>query len=223
MPPSTTEPPVHAVIFDINVYMDVCRLLGPGFVWDDVVAKVAQYKNQPGTHRNPEVNSLRAIAICTSGTFCDGVPLHVWFSDLMEATLLVKLTQPVKGPTKEKSGLGWSREDAEQVLRELVKPLLEVTEGAYTEHTTVEGHPPLEHEDAQVWTAARYAGHEDELPPRRWMVTNDVRVCQADRATLPGVVRIDPAGFWTIVHKRRALDFRAKMAPKHPGSTTPAP
>ena len=69
------------MVFDCNIYLDAARVLGAPFTWDAFDSRVAQVSKAAVPHPfDSMLDSLRAIALCTSGRFAGNETLEVWTS-----------------------------------------------------------------------------------------------------------------------------------------------
>jgi hypothetical protein len=208
-------PDLHAVTYDVNIYLDVAELLGPPFSWDKVRAFMA--KNSGLTlphHPDRRVDSVHAIAVAMSGMFVRPEPLEVWSSNHIADLVELKASQPRDGATAELRGLGWTATDARDLLIDFHDDLIfEMSGGGLVDLVGIDGRPPLSHEDACVFTTAAEAAADTIPPPHRYCVTRDERF---RNATLPDrALVLFPHEFVAMVHKsRRAMSIRAlRQAP----------
>ncbi|GLY02378.1 hypothetical protein [Actinoplanes sp. NBRC 101535] len=103
------EPDLHTVVFDLNILLDVADLLGPPFTWDKFRDAAARHSQAPVPNRaDSRVDSLRAVALTTTGRFAGPELLEVWTSDHIADLLVLKARQPRDGAIAETRGLGWS-------------------------------------------------------------------------------------------------------------------
>lgn len=97
--PNGIESQRHAVVFDCNVYLDVARLIGPPFSWEKFSATTAKIARDGVPHpRDASFDSLRAVALSTSGRFAAGEVLEVWTNDHIER-LVDLIAQSRRPPT----------------------------------------------------------------------------------------------------------------------------
>lgn len=201
---------VHAVVFDVNVYLDVAGLLGPPFSWEKFQELAAQTSVAPlPNHGDRRVDSLRAIAACSGGRFAGQDRLEVWTSDHIDRLVELKATQPLVGDRAEDRGLGWSSDDAQNLLVDLVDELVyEKTEGGSVALVGIEGRPPLDHEDACVFTTAVGAAGDIVPPSIKYCVTRDANFRTAEGLN-PNVTVLYPYEFVQLVRRsRRMLAFQ---------------
>lgn len=165
----------HAVVFDVNVYLDVAELVGPPFTWQAFNALAISHKDSPLPNSDQRVDSLRAIAVSMSGKFVGPQPLEIWTSDHIDVLVELKAGQPRAADTAEGRGLGWSVADARGLLAGFVDDLVyDMTNGGTVgEITRADGTPPLSHEDGCVYTTARCAAPDEEEYYHRYLVTCD--------------------------------------------------
>jgi hypothetical protein len=200
VPSETGDPTV--VVFDVNVYLDIARLVGSPFTWAKFDTHSAQLMPLPVPNSSDErVDSLRSVAYCRQGKVIDGEPIEVWTSDNVDETLVHKAMQPATHPDPYLRGLGWSQPDALNLLETLVRDLVHETGGDSLGQ--LQGHgwsPPLaDHEDGYVYETAYRAGDIEVMP--RICVTRDG---EFRSAALP--LRVDvmyPDEFVNYIRKAR--------------------
>ncbi|GAA2542280.1 hypothetical protein GCM10010435_07350 [Winogradskya consettensis] len=160
------------------------------------------------------MDSLRAVAVTTTGRFAGPDLLQVWSSDHIDRLLVNKAQQPRNGATAESRGLGWSPADANALLTDFLDELVyDMTGGGRVEIVGVSGNPPLDHEDARVYTTAMRAAADATLPSIKYCVTRDREFrCAKD---LDGHVEIlYPDEFLTLVRRSRAALAVGGMRPR---------
>jgi hypothetical protein len=201
--------PCHAVVFDVNVYLDAAELLGPPFTWEKFATAAAKYRASPLKCQDRRIDSLRAIAVATSGKFTAHVPLQVWTSDHIDNLVALKAGQPKDGGCPEDFGLGWSPDDAAALVDDLVWDLVydKSGGGACRNIEIPYGSPPLSHEDGIVYRTAEQCGDQHAI---KYCVTNDRPFRIAD---LPGDITVLYAYEWVDLVRRS----RAKIAMPRPG------
>lgn len=209
--PDSEYADLHTVVFDVNVYLDVARLVGAPFSWEKFELAAAQFTGSPVPNvRDRRADSLRAISFCLEGRFAGKDRIQVWTSHHIDELVRLKACQPTDGPTPEESGLGWSEDDAYGLLEDLVHDVVfDKTEGGLATYVGVDGHPPLSHEDACVFTTAQAAAVDEAPPSIKYCVTRDRRFRNAtgldDR-----VLRLYPSEFVEMtLRSRRAVAMRA--------------
>ena len=209
-----TAPTTHVVVFDVNVYLDVARLLGPPFTWEAFQEAAARLGGTSKPGRNRREDSLRAISVCTSGKFAGRQQLQVWTSAHIDALVRLKAHQ-ADDPAlyDEDRGLGWSLDDSQGLVDDLIWTVVEQSHGDTVGIVMPRNNPPLDHEDGLVYAAARECADADVLC-ERWCVTNDAGFL---RASLPEYVRVvSPEVFLrTVISARTAISTRA-MRPMPP-------
>jgi hypothetical protein len=164
----------HAVVFDCNVYLDVARLIGPPFSWEKLSSAAAKLTRIAVPHpTDPAHDSLRAIAMCTSGKFAGEEVLEVWTNSHIDKVVRGKAQQPTTpNPVTGYRGLGWSHEHAQALVDELIGTLIGLSNGGTLGAHHPDGNPPLDHEDGMVYGACRSLSGEDPLC-RIYCVTRD--------------------------------------------------
>lgn len=199
----------------MNVLLDVAGLLGPPFSWVKFADAAARNNAAPVPNRaDRRVDSLKAVAVTRSGRFAGPELLEVWSSAHIDELLVRKATQPTGGTTPEVRGLGWSDEDAEALLHDFLYDLIfDLTGGGLVELDGVEGHPPLDHEDACVFSTALQAADDATPPSVKYCVTRDREFRQATRLN-PNVLVLYPDEFVHLVQRsRRALAMKRLIPP----------
>lgn len=172
----------HVIVFDVNVYLDVAELLGAPFTWDKFSEAAARLIDEPVPHpRRAAVDSLKAIASCTSGMFVPGEPLHVYTSDHIERMVHGKAMQsPTPDPSTGYRGLGWSAAAADTLVDYLIAGVVQKSHGGRAVVDVPDGNPPLDHEDGMVFGACRKLAGDDPLC-RSYCVTRDKPFIEASR------------------------------------------
>lgn len=206
----------HVVIFDCNVYLDVARLLGAPYAQADFDRAVARLVREPVPHpTNWLYDSLRAIALCTSGKFAGSEPLEVWTSDHIDRMVRIQAMRPVEpDPETGFHGLGWSAEDAEVLVERLVYGIVDASGGDTVGATFPDSEPPLDHEDGLVFGACRSLAGDDPLC-NVYCVTNDggfLADYRAGRLSSHTYV-LAPAEFLSLVRLARAAASIQRMPP----------
>lgn len=191
----------HAVVFDCNVYLDVAQLLGEPYSLKAFNKRVAQVGRDPLPHSNSKIDSLRALAVCTSGTFAGAETLEVWTSDHIDRMVRNKAMHPTtKDPATGFRGLGWSQASADALVNDLVYGVVGASGGGTIGHAFPDGEPPLDH-----YGACREVMRADALC-RTYCVTNDQGfLTDAREGRLPGhTIVLAPARFVALVRGARA-------------------
>jgi hypothetical protein len=210
------EPDLHTVVFDVNVLLDVAELLGPPFAWDKFRdAAVEHGAASVPNLADRRIDSLKAVALTQSGRFAGPDLLQVWSSSHIDRLLVRKAVQSRGGDTPETRGLGWSREDADGLLHDFLYDLIfEATDGGRVELDGVDGHPPLDHEDACVFTTALQAAADATPPSIKYCVTRDRRFRNAHHLN-SNVIRLYPDEFVRLVQRsRQALALNRLLRPR---------
>lgn len=212
-----TENQKHFVVFDVNVYLDVARLLGPPFTWEKFSARSAAVAADPCPHPDPACDSLRAIAVCMSGRFAGSEQVEVWTNAHIDKIVQGKARESVTpDPETGFKGLGWSLADAQNLVADLVYGLIEISDGGTLggDHYP-DGNPPLDHEDGMVYGACRFLADQDPLG-RVYCVTRDrgflaaYKEGQLDEHS----VVLPPAAFVALVRAARTRLSIQAMAPR---------
>lgn len=165
-PGAKHEPERHVVVLDCNIYLDAAYAVGPPFRWAKFDALVAGMARQPVPHPGgQQLDSLRLIAMCTSGRFAGDQPVEVWTNSHIEGVVRSKAIQPtVPDPKTGYRGLGWTEEAADSLLDVLVDDLTAWSNGGTLGSSHMpDGNPPLDHEDGMVFGACRWLAADDPL------------------------------------------------------------
>lgn len=162
--PRPLEPQRHIIVHDCNVYLDVASIVGPPFTWAKFDAAAARLAGDPLPHPDRANDSLRAIAVCTSGRFAGNETLEVWTNAHIDTVVYNKAcASTTPDPETGYRGLGWSDEDARSLVDELIHGLAARSNGGLLGSTFPDGNPPLDHEDGMVFGACRELASEDPL------------------------------------------------------------
>lgn len=171
------SPKYHAVevddshriaVFDINVWLEVAKLLGPGAGANRrrQIEETISRKPFPNS-KDSGVDSFRAWQYGASGVFAGPLRLRVLISDEMLRVLFTKLVQSMTDHRKDYRGLGWNTDEADDFLRDAVLSFAKAPDGStFMEPLGPELCPPLDREDGMVLAAVRAAG-------AHYLVTND--------------------------------------------------
>jgi len=198
------------VVFDVNIYLDLARLLGDPFSWDAFEAALAIHATEPNPPpTDARIDSLRAIASLRSGQSPSGVRREVWTSDHINGTAAYKLHQSPQAADPRDRGLGWSVNSAQAFLDELVWGIVDQTDGdSVGEILDTFGSPPLDREDGRVLATARDAGFIEVDRYYRYVVTRDRGFASAEH--LPGdAILLHPADWIDLDRgEQRAVAFK---------------
>lgn len=211
-------PQRHIVVFDCNIYLDVAVIVGAPFTWEDFAAVAARLAKDPVPHPNDMANdSLRAIAMCTSGRFAGDETVEVWANSHIEQTVLDKAMQSsTPDPVTGYRGLGWAQGDADTLLTELIEGLAQASNGGTLGRTHVpDGNPPLDHEDGMVYGACRTLAGADPLA-HVYCVTRDRQFIQARKdGLLSNHSRvITPSALVSVMRTSRTQQSMRRMFPR---------
>lgn len=203
-------PTTFIVVFDVNVYLDVARYLGEPYSrarFNDEIVAITQ---QEGTRALTRAEwSLLALAVTSSGRLVGASPLEVWTSDHIDGLVFDKAQQPNDpGLEPEECGLGWSEQNAESLVEELVWDCVDRSGGGQVRVSVPRGSPPLSHEDGLVYATARDAAGGNELA-ERIVVTSDEQFLREPGLCYPRVWR--PARFVQYVRAERSKSGMAAM------------
>jgi hypothetical protein len=196
------------VVCDVNIFVDVAELVGEPFSWGKFERLAAERANDPLPHKsNAAYDSLRALGCLVGGTLPDGRPVEVWTSDNIDYSVALKLSQSPTAPHPDDRGHGWSKLNAQAVVDQLVRTIVERTSGGSTGFHEVAYGPPLDHEDGCVYATVTEAGHSDAPYYERYCLTRDEPFQKADLRGL-----IDRMAPHTWVQKHRALSHSVTFA-----------
>jgi hypothetical protein len=202
------------VIFDCNVWLDVARVVGEPFSWDAFDREVARLARDPLPHPDSMKDSLRAIAVCTSGRLAGSERIEVWTSDHIVDTVEYKAVQSLTPDAEGFCGLGWNGEASSDLVEGLIGSLVDTTGGGWIGSVGTDGHPPLDHEDGRVLKACREVVNDDPLA-RVYCVTNDGGFLRAYAEGRLGnhTVVLSPARFVQLVRTaRHTLSLRGMLS-----------
>lgn len=208
------EPQRYVVVFDVNVYLDVARLLEAPFSWAGFSAAAAQHARTSVPHpSDPRVDSLRAVAACQSGVLAGDDPLEVWTSAHIDRLVRAKAQQPVSQGSG--TGLGWSPEHAQALVADLVYGIVEDSSGGTLGDVTPDGNPPLDHEDGLVYGACRRLSGEDPVATVICVTRDRGFLGSYREGRLGGHTRvITPAAFVGFVRRSRFARVTRSMRPR---------
>lgn len=154
----------HVVVFDVNVYLDVARLVGAPFTWEKFSGIAASTAREPVPHQSDlAFDSLRAIASSVSGRFAGSETLEVFTNSHIDKTVRYKALQSSTPDTAGYGGLGWTENDATALVADLIYGLTKRSLGGTLGETFPDGNPPLDHEDGMVFGACRRLAGDDPL------------------------------------------------------------
>ncbi|MFF2297928.1 hypothetical protein [Arthrobacter sp. NPDC058127] len=208
------RPPRALVVFDVNIYLDVARILGPAATWDAFLELAVKHANEPLPHRrDAALDSLRALAISKSGKYEPGVKLEIWFGQHLDDTTYFKLIQDAGAADRvEDCGFGWAAKDADDFMELLVDPFWCEDDNFVSGDPIGYETPPLDHEDGCVYAIARDAGSEN-YSYERFCVTRDV---DFRNAALKGDIEVMHPHEW-VAHVRGKISNgnpMSRMIPK---------
>lgn len=221
-----SEPQRHVLVLDCNVFLDVARVLGPPFAWAKFDREVARIARHPVPHPDdPQLDSLRVVAMCTSGRFAGDEPVEVWTNSHIERIVLGKAMQSTTpDPVTGYRGLGWSREDAETLVSVLIEELTTWSNGGTLGASHMpDGTPPLDHEDGMVYGACRSLSGQDPLA-RVYCVTRDRSFIDDFRQGRLGdhTTVLPPAKLVMLMRAARATHAAGAMRPRDVETRAPA-
>jgi hypothetical protein len=121
----------HVVVFDCNVYLDVACLLGEPFSWEKFDTAAARAVKTPVPHPlDSSVDSVRAIAACTSGLFAGDETVEVWTNAHIDKIVRGKAVQsPIADQDTGYRGLGWSAAGGSALVTDLILGIAQRSNG----------------------------------------------------------------------------------------------
>jgi hypothetical protein len=212
------EPTRHAVVLDVNIYLEVGALLGPPFTWDKFDELIARSGPNRQSGERQELDSLRLVAACTSGKFAGDEPLEVFTNSHIDRLVRRKAMHPavpVSVSGSRRRGLGWKADDAQGLVDDLIYGLVEMSNGGTLgEAPGTDGYPPLDHEDGMVYGACRVLAGQDLLC-KVYCVTRDNGFLDAARSgRLSGHSKVvTPAAMTELIRRARLNVSLGKMRP----------
>jgi hypothetical protein len=153
------------VVPDVNIYLTVARLLGPGFTPQDFMMKVREARNPS---RPIDVFTLFASLL---QPYPDGASIQISSGTHILGTAAWKAQQPTAASTDEDSGLGWKPEDIHRIT-DIICDLVDTTDGEMIDLNGTFMHPPLDYEDGCVMRCA-FDARKDQALFRRFCITYD--------------------------------------------------
>lgn len=200
------EPQRHVVVFDCNIYLDVACIVGPPFSWDkfsEAVARLAKVALPHPVDRS--YDSLRAIAVCTTGGFAGDETLEVWTNASIDKIVRGKAAQSPLPDNNGYSGLGWDPAHADSLVDDLIWKLAAYSNGGTLGDHYPDGNPPLDYEDGMVYGGCRRLAGDDPLA-RVYCVTRDRGFLQAGKDGRLGnhSTVLTPSAFVALVRAARA-------------------
>ncbi|GAA3736337.1 hypothetical protein GCM10022239_10280 [Leifsonia bigeumensis] len=209
------------VVLDVNIYLDVARIVGAPFTWEkfDAAVRVALESPIPNP-TDAGYDSILAIATTRKGVHPSGARLEVWTSEHIDRLVALKAAQPPDARDPRDRGLGWPAHYA----RELVEILINDVVVEYSNGDTIGvvaipyGNPPLDHEDGCVFATARDSGWSG-IYYERYCITRDV---QFRTAALPGQIDVLHPHEWVIRYRNESRAASIATMPKPPRQKSPA-
>lgn len=169
-----SEPQPYIVTPDVNVYLTVARILGPGFTDDDFISRV----------READEHGLDVFSFfrCLFKPHPDGGRIEVWTGQHIIETALYKAGLPQRQERTErteKCGFGWT-EHQSQSIANLIAGIAAHTQGGFVKDDGTYMHPPMDYEDGCVMQCAKNA-HQNLNLCRRYCITYDLGMIEAAR------------------------------------------
>jgi hypothetical protein len=209
------EPRRHVVVFDCNVYLDVADLVGAPFSWENFNTQAACAARDQVPHpANRAIDSLRAIAVCTTGRFAGDETVEVWTNAHIDKIVRGKARQSATPDPAGYRGLGWTHADAQSLIDDLVSGIATRSNGGTLGDHYPDGNPPLDYEDGMVYGACRTLASQDPLA-HLYCVTRDNGFIEARRRNkLSGHSRVlTPSAFVALIRAARAHHSMKRMSP----------
>lgn len=208
----TDRPQTWIIVFDANVFLDVARLLGEPFDLDRFNDEIAGRFREQFPHPDRRVNALRALAAVTNGSITRTVTAQVWTSEHVDALVRHKANQSDAPWLDERDrGLGWSAENAQRLVDELIWHCVESSGGDTIGDVVIpRDSPPLEHEDGLVYATARDA-HASDVLVERFVVTSDRDFLEHGSAQDSYPRALSPANFVALIREVRGREARSRM------------
>lgn len=166
-----SDPQPYIVTPDVNVYLTVAKILGPGFTDDDFISRV----------RAADEHGLDVFSLfrCLLRSHPDGGRIEVWTGQHIVETALYKVGLPPRQETPEKSGFGWT-EYQSQSIANLIVGITTYTHGGFARDEGTYMNPPMDYEDGCVMQCAKNA-HQTLNLCQRYCITYDLGMIEAAR------------------------------------------
>ncbi|WP_339619848.1 hypothetical protein [uncultured Salinibacterium sp.] len=198
---SNPEPTTHVVVFDVNVYLGIARLLGEPFAMEDFNDRVISVGKKLEHELTKDEWCLLAVAVTSSGFLAGTSPLQVWSSDHIDGLVEYKAGQEENKLKKpEDAGLGWSKDNAQSLRCDLVDWVVRESSGSSINIVIPKSTPPLSHEDGLVYATGRDCADADTLC-ERYVVTFDSDFMSDESLSYPRV--LSPDQFVRLVRTAR--------------------
>jgi hypothetical protein len=211
------EPQRHVVVFDCNIYLDVACIVGPPFSWDKFNKVAASLTKVALPHpKDRGYDSLRAIAVCTTGRFAGDETLEVWTNASIDKIVRGKAAQSPIPDDSGYRGLGWNSEHADSLVDDLIWELAILSHGGTLGSHYPDGNPPLDYEDGMVYGGCRKLASEDPLS-RVYCVTRDRGFLQdgRDGRLSSHSTVLTPSAFVALIRAARAQYSTKQMKPSN--------
>lgn len=145
--------PPLLVVFDVNIYLDVARWVGPPYSNQKLQIKLLQHRQDPSTPVEVKIQSAKLASLCSSGVFAGNQKLQVWTSDWIN-NVAVRVAMRSRG----EKGLGWSETNAELIRTDLIHgTVVGPSNGFLLNSDKTAKFEDLDWDDAQVLTTALQA------------------------------------------------------------------
>lgn len=190
-------PQPYIVTLDVNIYLTVARMLGPGFTDEQFMDRVSD--------AGPHDTDVFALFQGLMKPYPDGGLVEVWTGQHIIETALHKARQHLDGPTVETSGLGWTEQQSQSIAN-LILGIQTSTHGGFVIEDGTYLYPPLDYEDGCVMQCAKTA-HSDLNLCHRYCITNDYGMIDATRGSTQ--VKVVSPQTWCI--KRRMVEAERSL------------
>lgn len=183
-----------AVVFDLNIYLDIARLLDQPYAEAKLHSAILDHR--PNTERsNRQMEAGKAVAMCSTGNLSGAQRLQVWSSSWIERGV-----ENVAKRSVVEKGLGWSAQNAAALRTDLITTTA-VGRSNGSSLQTVRGisYNGLSPDDSAVFHTASQAL---ALCSRSFCVTSDQDF--RDKAPRSGVQMLSPGQLVDLIRQARA-------------------
>lgn len=191
------DPQPYIVTLDVNIYLTVARMLGPGFTDKQFMDRVS--------NAGPHDKDVFALFQGLMKPYPDGGHVEVWTGQHIIETALCKAEQDLDGPTVEESGLGWTIEQSQSIANMIFR-IQTLTQGGFVLEDGTYLCPPLDYEDGCVMQCAKTA-HSDLNLCHRYCITYDYEMIDVARESTQ--VKVVSPETWCT--KRRMVKAARKL------------
>jgi hypothetical protein len=188
-------PPV-IVVFDMNIYLDVARLVKELFSRETLQTKLMIHRYNSDSSPESLISSAQVVAICASGVFAGTQKLQVWTNSWIENGVVKVAKRP-----RNESGLGWSAINAESLRMDLIHDTVITPSGGHSVPADkTANYDGLSWDDSQVLHTAH---HVLKLSPYSTSIclTNDKKFRNTD--SCGSVTMLVPDEFLYLIREAR--------------------